>query len=81
MDIVNTQVNKLEKDNSYVVDLGDNRGLKIVTVVEKFENSTILRFENGEEKIYPEWQNLRIYDHVPVKYFRKRKLDEIEESK
>ncbi len=78
MDIVKTNIEKLEKGNAYVVDFDHTDKLEIITVIEKFENSSIIRFEyGGEEQIVPNWKSIILYEHISIEYMRKNKLDKI----
>jgi len=64
------------------VSFGDKSKLYLITVIGKFENSSIIKFEHtGEEKILARWEDISLYDHVPVTHFRKQKLNKIENKR
>jgi len=80
---------KLEVSNSYLImdrdptkSLSDYRGsdnkLYLIEIKEKLENSVLVFNHNtNEESWYSSHKMIVLFDHVPIKYLRKSKLDAI----
>jgi len=76
---VETNLGKLEKGNSYIIRFGMTYNqLVLITVLYKLENTMLIKYEEtSEEKWALQSECIILYDHVPVTYFRKKKLDKI----
>ena len=79
-DIPITSLKKLEITNHYIILFGDTNfkssELDFIQITEKLENSVLVKFiKTGEEKWFSNDKPLVLYDHVPEKLIRKKKLN------